>query len=207
VASSLANLATPDEPAAYLDSLVMHSPYESAADTLAAWKALQAYVPTRIRALGISHATVPVLENLVAACGSASPPLVPPAAVQNRFCARERAWDVAVRAFCRRSQADDSAMSPIAFQAFWTLTGNPDEWRRAAYVQAVADGAGTSRAGAWYALITALDMVVLNGTTDSAHMKEDLEALGKVAAWRETEHGRTVWEDALQTFQRRIGDL
>ncbi|KAK2069776.1 hypothetical protein P8C59_004327 [Phyllachora maydis] len=193
VAASLANLATADDPDGepYLDSLVMHSPYPSTDDTLAAWSALAEYVPDRVRVLGISHITLPLLSTLLA-----TNPRV--AIVQNRFIAREAHFHAAVRAACRAHG--------VAFQAFWTLTGNRDVWPTAPCVNAVATAACVEAPVAWYALIAAAGVVLLNGTTRQAHMRDDLDGLRTVRAWREgSEQGRSIWERAFGEFNAFVG--
>jgi len=69
----------------------------------------------------------------------------------------------------------------------------------------VADGAEVERATAWYALLLATDVTVLNGTTDPNHMREDLEGLERINAWRETDRGRVMWEECWGKFVEMIG--
>ncbi|AEO61887.1 hypothetical protein MYCTH_2312612 [Thermothelomyces thermophilus ATCC 42464] len=204
----------------YLDALILHSPFPTTQQTLEAWNALQAYLPAAPRdpsssssghprgqapdddpragtilRLGISNITLPVLRALASAAGTVLPQIV-----QNRFRAAERAWDADVRAWC--------AERAVSYQAFWTLTANGAVWRqqRAGFVADVARGAGVSPAGAWYALLMlAAGLVVLNGTTDPAHMREDLEVLERVRRWRETAEGREVWGRCATEFGRLVG--
>lgn len=223
LAASLANLSpttgtgtgtvTDGDSSSYLDAVVLHAPYPSAHDTRAAWAALQSYLPSsssadpspspragKVLRLGISNVTLPVLDDLVL-----SSPAAPPTIVQNRFRAAERAWDRDVRAWCARRGA--------AYQGFWTLTGNPAVWRPGVpgaggpqrFVSALAEGAGVSRAAAWYALLMADGIVVLNGTSDvGGHMREDLEAWGKVQAWRATPEGQEGWRRCWDEYKRLV---
>ncbi|KAK0740198.1 NADP-dependent oxidoreductase domain-containing protein [Schizothecium vesticola] len=97
VAASLRNLfpdSPPDQEEPYLDALIMHSPFPHPHQTLEAYAALLPLVPHPLRALGMSNVTLPTLRLL-----STSPH--PPAVVQNRLRAAERAWDVDVRRWCR----------------------------------------------------------------------------------------------------------
>ncbi|EFQ32211.1 aldo/keto reductase [Colletotrichum graminicola] len=208
VASSLNNLSVPgnlfareEAPAAakdedgggggfYLDCVLLHAPYPSYADTLLAWRALESYVPSRIRTLGISNVH---LDELRALCADAA---VKPVVVQNRLNPKE-AYNTPVRVFCRERG--------INFQSFWTLTANPPLVRGEA-VARVAEGAGVSNEVAMYALVLGLRGVsVLDGTTNEARMKEDLEGVEKVAAWAEG-HGAGVWERSLAAFKSVLGD-
>ncbi|KAK3386934.1 NADP-dependent oxidoreductase domain-containing protein [Podospora didyma] len=193
VASSLKNLSTSSSDPTYLDSLVLHSPYPNHMDTLAAWTTLQEFVPETIRALGISNTTLGVLHTLSQAPGVTCPPSI----VQNRFRRAERAWDAAIRRWC--TECD------MAYQGFWTLTGNRADWPTAPFVRELADAAGVELETAWYALIQAVGVVVLNGTTNPAHMREDLEGTKKIAEWRETDEGKAVWDPCFAAFRELVG--
>jgi diketogulonate reductase-like aldo/keto reductase len=179
---------------AYLDCVVLHSPYPRRDDTLAAWRALSTFVPGRVRALGISNVSH---AELMALLDSPDFAACQPAVVQNRFAAREYQWDAATRALC--------AARKITYQGFWTLTANYKEWQTADYVAAVATGAAVSPAVAWYSLIMAMDIVVLNGTTNVDHMRDDLAGISKVRAWRDTPEGERVFEESLGALRRRTG--
>ncbi|KAH6848365.1 NADP-dependent oxidoreductase domain-containing protein [Chaetomium sp. MPI-CAGE-AT-0009] len=228
--SSLANLSTPDHEPPYLDALILHSPFPTTPETLQAWSALAHYLPTstvdpsragRVRRLGISNVTLPTLHALSpeqqqqqqqTSPTSPNPnplPLPPPSIIQNRFRAAEHRWDVDVRAWC--------AAHGATYQGFWTLTGNVGVWQQQqqegqeendGFVARVARGAGVSLAGAWYALLMARGrVVVLNGTGDGAHMREDLGVLGRVGEWRGTEEGRREWERCAGEFGRLVGEV
>ncbi|OIW23338.1 Aldo/keto reductase [Coniochaeta ligniaria NRRL 30616] len=196
VAQSLSRLQASDNPRdRYLDCLVLHSPYPRHEDTLVAWRALSAHVPEFIRSLGISNITHHELQGLLDS-PNVNPP---PAVVQNRFAASEHGWDAATRSLC--------ASSKIAYQGFWTLTANQREWQTSDYVGAVAAGAGVSRAVAWYSLMIGMDIVVLNGTTNVDHMREDLAGLGRIVEWRATEEGEKVFEQCLAAMGSRTGTV
>ncbi|KAF8854959.1 Aldo/keto reductase, partial [Acephala macrosclerotiorum] len=74
VESSLANLGVD-----YLDCLVLHSLYPDIQDTLAAWRAMEALVPSKVTSLSVSNTD---LESLRRLCEVAT---VKPCTVQNRF--------------------------------------------------------------------------------------------------------------------------
>jgi diketogulonate reductase-like aldo/keto reductase len=189
VASSLANLST-SEADPYLDSVVLHSPLRSLADTMTVWEALSSYVPSRIRHLGISNTTLAVLEHLCAAPGVA----VRPAVVQNRFHA-DTGHETEMRAFCRRQR--------IVFQAFWTLSGNP-RLVRSEFVARLAAAAAVEKEVAFYALVLGLGgTTILDGTTSPEHMRADLDGIEKIGKWAEGE-GKEAWTTALETFKEFI---
>lgn len=192
VASSLSNLSTPGGPEPYLDSLVLHSPLRTLADTVTVWQALSTYVPARIRHLGIANTSMHVLEHL---CSSPAVG-VRPAVVQNRFHGETR-YEVPMRAFCRRNG--------IVFQTFWTLTGNPRLVRHEAVAE-LAQAAGVEKEVAYYALVLGLEgTTILDGTSSEAHMKADLEGVEKVGRWAEGE-GKEAWTEALGKFKELIGE-
>ncbi|KAH7366872.1 aldo/keto reductase [Plectosphaerella cucumerina] len=197
IASSLRNLAAGDENShddVYLDCVVLHSPLPSAAETLAAWRALETHVPHPVRRLGISNVSLAELERLHAEA------VVKPSVVQNRFYPRDQGgggYAAGVRKFCEENG--------IVFQSFWTLTGNPAlaGWR---VVGDVVDALGgrVEKEVAVYALVMALGRVcVLDGTTREEGMKGDLEGLEVLAAWAEGE-GKHQWEEAVEAFKRLV---
>lgn len=198
VASSLENLKTSDvEEDQYIDCLVMHSPFPNPEQTLEAWSALESFVPHKIRSLGISNVTLQELQNLT----NHKSVQVQPSVIQNRFRAQERQWDLGVRKWCKNRGGTTK------YQGFWTLTGNRHEYHSQGFVKELAEAAGISKETAWYSLILAMNIVILNGTTSEKHMREDLDAIGKVARWRGTDEGREVWERCFQGFKDLVGEV
>lgn len=174
---------------AYIDMLILHSPLSTLAQTVEAWLAFESYVPHRIRNLGISNCTLPILKEL------SSQVNVPPAVVQNRFYSMTQ-FDVPLRAFCREND--------ILYQSFWTLTANP-ELARSSPVQQLALQANISPAAALYSLVLGLGKTtVLNGTTNKAHMAADLDAPKKIA--KLVEDQPALWSKVITNFQELIGD-
>ncbi|GAB1312994.1 hypothetical protein MFIFM68171_03204 [Madurella fahalii] len=231
LAASLSNLSTPDHQTTtatttpYLDAVLLHAPYPNPADTLVAWQTLQLYLPSspdpsragKVLQLGLSNVTLPILTLLV----SSSAPSPPPTIIQNRFYSKgtgpaaaaaaaaaavatgeaeeeeeEDRYDAAVRAWCKQHGAK--------YQGFWTLTGNARVWRNEGFVRELAEGAGISRAAAWYVLLMDEGVVVLNGTGDiGGHMREDLEAWGRVEAWRAAGN-EAAWQRCWTGFRRLL---
>ncbi|KAF5987118.1 d-xylose reductase protein [Fusarium bulbicola] len=175
----------------YFDSVLLHSPLRTLEETITAWKTLETYVPHKIRNLGISNTTLPILKALNDAV------TVKPSVVQNRFYP-DTNFEADLRAYCREQC--------IAFQSFWTFSANP---RLAATkpVKMVAENAGISQVAAYYSLVLGLEGVtVLDGTTTENHMKDDLEGIEKVATWAETD-GTAEWNSALKQFKQSIGEV
>ena len=92
---------------------------------------------------------------------------IKPSFVQNRCFARDR-WDAAVRAFCRRND--------IVYQGFSLLTANAAELRSARF-RAIVARLGRPPAQVVFRFALDAGMLPLTGTTDPAHMREDLGAL------------------------------
>uniref|UniRef100_L2FQX1 Aldo/keto reductase, putative n=1 Tax=Colletotrichum fructicola (strain Nara gc5) TaxID=1213859 RepID=L2FQX1_COLFN len=169
----------------YLDCVLLHSPFREHEDTLLAWRALESYVPHRIRTIGISNVD---LEELQALCQDAA---VKPVVVQNRLNPKE-AYNTPVRVFCRERG--------INFQSFWTLTANPGIVK-SELVGGIAAAVGVSNEVAMYGLVLGLGGVsVLDGTTNESRMKGDLEGVEKVTAWAAGE-GSALWEQSLEAFK------
>ncbi|OOF96762.1 hypothetical protein ASPCADRAFT_206935 [Aspergillus carbonarius ITEM 5010] len=193
IKSSLHNLR-PSGPSdsvndAYIDMLILHSPLPTMSQTLEAWSTFETYVPHRIRNLGISNTSLPILKEVF------SHATVKPAVVQNRFYA-DTEFDVPLRAFCREHQ--------IIYQSFWTLSANPELVSSDA-VQLLAHEADISPAAAVYCLVLGLGYTtVLDGTTKRPHMEADLAALQKIE--RFTEDQPELWQRILGRFQQLTGD-
>ena len=68
------------------------------------------------------------------------------------------------------------------YQSFWTLTGNPT-LLKSKPVAALAQAAGVGIPVALYAFVMDQGVTVLNGSTSTEHMREDLEGIRKVREW------------------------
>ena len=137
-------------------------------ETMKVWRTLESYVPHRIRHLGISNVDLPTLQCLY---DSAT---VKPAVVQNRFT-KHAEFDAEIREYC-------TAMSMV-YQAFWTLTANPSIWKQNS-MASLSKKIGISPEEAFYCQVLNLaNTVILNGTTNVAHMSGDLAAIEKGRLW------------------------
>jgi diketogulonate reductase-like aldo/keto reductase len=137
--------------------------------------------------LGVSNISPSLLSHLYTFAK------VKPVVVQNRFYA-DTDYDSEMRAFC--------AKKGIRYQSFWTLTANP-ALLRSDVVGKVADRIGTEEAVALYALVLGLgDVSVLNGTTNAARMKGDLEGVEK-ARKHMAEYPR-AWDEHMADFKKLL---
>lgn len=169
--------------------LILHSPLDTIATTLAAWKHFESWVPHQIRSLGISNTNLSTLSAIF------EHSTVKPALVQNRFYSAT-GYDGPVRAFCEENG--------IVYQSFWTLTGNPGLLKSGA-VKDAAKEIGVSREVALYLCVMGLGNVsVLNGTTNAQRMREDLDGLETWQAWVEADANRERWEAIMASFRRAV---
>ncbi|KAL5325926.1 hypothetical protein ACEPPN_007061 [Leptodophora sp. 'Broadleaf-Isolate-01'] len=204
LSSSLTNLTFPftiQEP--YIDSLLLHSPLPTADLTLQAWCTLASYVPAKIRSLGISNTTLPILQTLLASSQAFTPPLPLPSFCQNRFYGGT-GYEVDLRRFCRERG--------IVFQSFWTLSGNPALLKSGVVeeVAAALEGwveRGEEKAVALYGLVVGLGGVsVLNGTTNMGRMVGDLKGLDVLRGLVEGEW-EARWVRWMEVFKGVIGEI
>jgi diketogulonate reductase-like aldo/keto reductase len=159
MASSLEHLGTD-----YVDSYVLHGPASghgwSAADA-EVWKAMiQERDAGRARYLGVSNVSLRHIEQMVGTGVEA------PAFVQNRCYAR-LGWDREVRLFCRERK--------IMYQGFSLLTANPEVLQHP-LVAGVSARAKVTPAQVVFTFARSVGMLPLTGTSDSEHMKQDLES-------------------------------
>jgi diketogulonate reductase-like aldo/keto reductase len=157
-ASSLEHLG-----ANVIDSYVLHGPTTRGPLTVTdweAWRAMEAiHASGRARLLGVSNVT---LEQLRELCGKAR---VRPRFVQNR-CYAVRGWDREVRAFC--------AANGVVYQGFSLLTGNRDVLKRPELAR-IATRHKRTVSQVVFRFALDVGMIPLTGTTDAAHMREDLD--------------------------------
>ena len=149
---------------------------------------METHVPERARTLGISNVyQIEVVQYLYEMA------TVKPTIVQNRFYA-QTGYDTAIRAFCKEKG--------ITYQSFWTLTGNPG-LLKSEPVTKVAEKASVSKAVALYSLVLGLgNTSVLNGTTNTERMSEDLVGVQRVQSWSEA--APKVWKEVQDAFQAKV---
>ena len=161
VASSLDHLGTD-----HLDSYVLHGPasgHEWTAHDSEVWAAMARERDAgRVRVLGVSNVSLRHLQQLVASGAE------PPAFVQNRCFARV-GWDWEVRQFC--------AARDIVYQGFSLLTANVDALRHP-LIGGIAARHQATLAQVVFRFAQAIGILPLTGTSDAAHMQQDLASHG-----------------------------
>jgi diketogulonate reductase-like aldo/keto reductase len=193
IQKSLQNLRHDDnEQSSYIDTLILHSPYPDFADTIRAWRVFESYIPDRVRALGISNITLPVLKQLYAAVETK------PAFVQLRFHS-ESEFAAPIRRFC--------AEKDIVFQAHKVLKGN-QALLESDLLRDIASEVGVSREMALYLCVLGLpgSLQVVNGTKSEDHMREDLDSLRIFQQWYLSPDHQTSWDQKMILFKGLIGD-
>ena len=159
--SSLVHLHTD-----YLDSYVLHGPYQRQGLGAADWEVWAAieglYQSGKTKMIGISNVTP---EQLTQLCAKAA---VKPMMVQNR-CYAALGWDKEVREICRTHG--------IIYQGFSLLTANREVFSDPT-IRAIAQRLKVGLAQVVFRFAMQIGMLPLTGTTDQQHMKDDLQAEG-----------------------------
>ena len=149
-----------------IDSLVLHGPERGRGLTRTddeVWRTFEElHAAGSVAFLGISNVSRAQLELLLERAH------VAPAFVQNR-CFANHGWDAAIRAIC-----DEQG---IRYQGFSLLTAN----RKVVggpLVREIADRVGASPEQVVFRFALHVGMIVLTGTTNPAHMRDDLSCTG-----------------------------
>jgi diketogulonate reductase-like aldo/keto reductase len=147
-----------------IDAYLLHGPESARGWSRAdreAWRAMEElHRDGRARLIGVSNISPGQLRTL---CDTAT---VAPELVQNRCYARD-GWDREVRALCRELG--------ILYQGFSLLTANVRELG-GPKAAAIARRMGATIPQVVFAFARAAGMIALTGTTDRAHMDQDLAA-------------------------------
>ena len=141
-----------------IDSYVLHGPSHRRGLSPADREVWSAIEELPVSYVGVSNVALDQLEELCAIAKKQ------PTFVQNRCFARTH-WDAAVRAFCRGRG--------IIYQGFSLLTANAAELRSPRFREIVAR-TGRTPAQVVFRFARQVGMLPLTGTTDPAHMREDL---------------------------------
>jgi diketogulonate reductase-like aldo/keto reductase len=146
-----------------IDSYLLHAPTQRSGLASADWEAWRAmerlHDSGSARLLGLSNVS---LEQIWRFCDQAR---VPPRFVQNR-CYASRSWDRGVRQFC--------TAYGLIYQGFSLLTANRGVLTHPEVTRMVRHY-GRSPAQVIFRFALDVGMVPVTGTTDPAHMREDLE--------------------------------
>ncbi|MBX3302283.1 MAG: aldo/keto reductase [Nitrospira sp.] len=157
-AGSLAHLHTD-----YLDSYVLHGPYSRrgvGTEDWEVWTAIESlYDAGKTKMIGVSNVTA---DQLTLLCAKAKHK---PMVVQNR-CYAAFGWDKEVREICQANG--------IIYQGFSLLTANREVFSDPE-IRAMAARHDATLAQLIFRFAMQVGMLPLTGTTNSQHMREDLE--------------------------------
>ncbi len=147
----------------YLDSYVLHGPYEGDGLTdpdFETWNAMEdLHREGKIKALGVSNVTLMQIRGLYEFAK------IKPSFVQNRCYAR-MGWDKRVRDFCSANQ--------IRYQGFSLLTANVRELADPSIIH-LAQQYNKTVPQLIFKFAQQLGMLPLTGTSNPNHMKQDLQ--------------------------------
>ena len=146
-----------------IDSYILHSPSRSHGLDETDWQTWRAMEEAahvgRVGLLGVSNISFEQLATLIEGVE------IVPAFVQNRCFARNR-WDADVRALCERHD--------IIYQGFSLLTANRQVLSSPRLI-AIARRHSKTLPQVVFRFAIQLGMLPLTGTTDSLHMRQDLD--------------------------------
>lgn len=147
----------------YIDSLVLHSPYNRFEDLMEVWHTMESFVQKgEVGQLGISNCySLEVLQYLY------DESQIKPAILQNRFHAKAD-YDKEIRQWCDRHN--------VIYQSFWSLTANP-KIVLGETLDVISRKYQKSPAEIWFAFLRENRIIPLVGTSSSQHMSEDLGSL------------------------------
>lgn len=177
-------------------------------DTLTAWRAMEALVPSKVASLGLSGTNLVSLRHIYEAA------TIKPRSVQNRFThdtiAKPNpempanlplplvAFDKDVRDYCHQQG--------IVYAPWGELWGSLDVLDGPQHILVqVGEAVGISKEIACYACLRCLggcQVSVLCGTTNEGRMTETLEGLKRVERFvGKSEENRGVWEGFVGRFR------
>lgn len=173
VETSLRNLHT-----TYLDSLVMHSPLPSDEDTMRVWRVFESLVDDgKVRTIGFSNCYD--FDRFRFLFDNAR---IKPSVLQNRFY-DQSGFDIELREFCESHD--------ILYQSFWTLTANR-EGLRSPEIHELAAGKDLTPQTLMYAFMMTLGHTPLSGTTNTAHMLQDVGVMERIQSGEQILTARDV---------------
>lgn len=191
---------------------MLHSLYPDINDTLTAWRAMEALVPTTVSSLGISDCDADTLRLI---CSTAT---IKPCAVQNRFSPLtvtdtpdptipkdlpypRMKFDIDVRKVCLEEGVGYAPWG-VLWGCLDVLDGENGVFGR------VGEEIGVAREIVCYAVLRSLEgckISILCGTTREAMMRETVEGLENVRRWiEESDENRETWRGVVEAVKRVV---
>ncbi|MBP7770005.1 MAG: aldo/keto reductase [Aliarcobacter sp.] len=145
----------------FINSYILHSPVYPASKLLRVWQKMQEFVEKKeVGQIGISNCYE--IETLKFLYENAK---TKPSIVQNRFYSQSK-YDREIREFCNQKN--------ITYQSFWSLSANPHILNNQ-LLQNLAKKYEREAEQIFYRFLNQIQIIPLNGTTSSKHMKDDLK--------------------------------
>jgi len=193
IQKSLKNLSTsqngPDAEDDWIDCLILHCHMPSLEETVKVWQAMEAYVPQKVRVLGISNIDEGNLELFFEAV------TIKPSVVQNPFQSAT-GFDTELRYFC--------AQHNITYQAFFVLKKNK-ALRDSEVVENEARALGVSQDTLLMYLVAHLgNASVLNGTRSIIHMEKDVKEFEKIRTWYTSQQHLDSFAETRRAFEKLL---
>lgn len=184
-------------------------------DTLTAWRAMEALVPSKVFSLGLSNVDADSLRRVYEAAA------VKPSTVQNRFTQDTApnpdadlppglpypavAYDRDVREYCK--------LKDITYVPWGVLWGNPallsDDPEQ--MLDKTAEKIGVSKQALYYSCLRGMggcSVSILCGTTKEDRMQEVLTGLRKLQDYlQESEDNKKIWQECVDHLRTIIDDI
>ena len=174
---------------AYIDCLLLHAPLATFPLTMQAWRTMEAFVPSKVRALGVSNVRAETFDAIYRYAK------IKPVVVQNKFH-RQTHYDFRIRALCQQKG--------VLYQGFSVITANP-ALLKAPPVKVLADRLDVEAEVALYGLLGGLGgFVVLNGTSREQRMATDLKGLQIIWHWRMLDENAGGWKGLTDDFSKLL---
>jgi diketogulonate reductase-like aldo/keto reductase len=147
----------------FINGLLLHSPLSNHKQTMEAWSTIEEiHQEGKVEYLGISNCYS--FEEFKAIFNEAK---IKPSILQNRFYA-DTQYDKSLRQFCNENN--------VTYQAFWTLTANPQLLVHPT-IRQLASNHQVTEAQLFFSFLIHIDIIPLIGTCSEKHMQDDLAAL------------------------------
>jgi len=145
----------------FIDAYILHSPVFPGTKLLKVWQTMESFYDKKeVGQLGISNCYD--LDVLVYLYNHAR---IKPTIVQNRFYAQS-GYDKTIRAFCMENN--------MTYESFWSLTANPNILA-SKLLENLANKYQRGVSEIFYRFLNHINIVPLNGTTSTQHMRADLQ--------------------------------
>lgn len=203
----MSDSALTGESTAHLDVVILHAPYPSLDDTLAAYRALEGYFPDKIKELGVSNIDIRTLRAIWEHAR------IKPILVQNRFTADieskpnpemppgidtpEDRYDAEVRKFC--------AHKGITYQPWGLLWGSAN-LLESRVIQNIAKTLDVDKEVALQSCMQDIStkVTLLVGTSKKDRITSTVEGLTRIDVWKVDAANQGTWTAWIKEFRELL---